>query len=107
MDQGDTGSLNAETDLGETEIGHEMGKSRNFTLSPETTDYDDSELDVNGTEPSVTDMPGDPMGPRQSESFGGVGGGEAGDRRGSNKSQNEIKGQFSARLGGQPVFGAE
>ena len=55
----------------------------------------------------LTDMPGDPMGPRQSESFGGVGGGEAGDRRGSNKSQNEIKGQFSARLGGQPVFGAE
>ena len=52
MDQGDTGSLNAETDLGETEIGHEMGKSRNFTLSPETTDYDDSKLDVNGTESS-------------------------------------------------------
>ena len=95
MDQGDTGSLNAETDLGETEIGHEMGKSRNFTLSPETTDYDDSELDVNGTEPSVTDMPGDPMGPRQSESFGGVGG-EAGDRRGSNKSQNGLKGQFNS-----------
>ena len=35
------------------------------------------------------------MGPRQSESFGGVGG-EAGDRRGSNKSQNGLKGQFSS-----------
>ena len=40
-------------------------------------------------------MPGDPMGPRQSESFGGVGG-EAGDRRGSNKSQNGLKGQFNS-----------
>ena len=62
---------------------------------------------LNGTEPSVTDMPGDPMGPRQSESFGGVGGGEAGDRRGSKKSQIGLKDQFSARLGGRPVFGAE
>ncbi len=36
-----------ETDLGETEVGLEVGgRSRNFTLSPETTDYDDSELDI-------------------------------------------------------------
>ena len=38
-------SINAETeDLGETEVGLVVGQSRNFTLSPETTDYD-SELD--------------------------------------------------------------
>ena len=48
-DEDAEGSLNgAETDLGETEVGLEMGKSRNFTLSPETTDYDDSELGGGG-----------------------------------------------------------
>ena len=41
----DTTSTNAETDLGETEVGLVVGQSRNFTLSPETTDYD-SELDA-------------------------------------------------------------
>jgi hypothetical protein len=49
FDDEDAGSLNGgETDLGETEVGLEMGKSRNFTLSPETTDYDDSELGGGG-----------------------------------------------------------
>jgi hypothetical protein len=97
-------SLNAETDLGETEVGLEMGKSRNFTLSPETTDYDDSELDINnGTELSVSDIPGmnggaDASGPRQMESFDAVTGGAetAGRRRSSSKSQNGLKGQFSS-----------
>ena len=90
-DQGDTGSLNAETDLGETEVGHEMGKSRNFTLSPETTDYDDSELDVNHTELSVTGVPIESSG-----SFGPNAGGQT-SRRDSNKSQNGLKqSQFSS-----------
>ena len=45
-----------ETDLGETEVGTEVGKSRNFTLSPETTDYDDSELEANDRDP-LSDSP--------------------------------------------------
>jgi hypothetical protein len=104
LDRGDVISLNAETDLGETEVGLEMGKSRNFTLSPETTDYDDSELDINnGTELSVSDIPGmnggaEASGPRQMESFDAVAGSAetAGRRRSSSKSQNGLKGQFSS-----------
>ena len=39
-------AVSADTeDLGETEVGLVVGQSRNFTLSPETTDYD-SELDA-------------------------------------------------------------
>ncbi|EFX71303.1 hypothetical protein DAPPUDRAFT_111902 [Daphnia pulex] len=104
LDRGDVISLNAETDLGETEVGLEMGKSRNFTLSPETTDYDDSELDINnGTELSISDIPGmnggaEASGPRQMESFDAVAGGAetTGRRRSSSKSQNGLKGQFSS-----------
>ncbi|XP_045034139.1 serine-rich adhesin for platelets-like isoform X4 [Daphnia magna] len=97
-------SLNAETDLGETEVGLQMGKSRNFTLSPETTDYDDSELDIyNGAELSVCpDIPA-LNGTQTSaschvESFDGVavGAETAGRRRNSSKSQNGLKGQFSS-----------
>ncbi|XP_059353387.1 uncharacterized protein LOC130700310 isoform X7 [Daphnia carinata] len=100
---GDAISLNAETDLGETEVGLQMGKSRNFTLSPETTDYDDSELDVyNGAELSATDMPAmngkQTSGSCHMESFDGVTAGaeHAGRRRNSSKSQNGLKGQFSS-----------
>ncbi|GAB6018767.1 hypothetical protein CHUAL_000436 [Chamberlinius hualienensis] len=43
----ETASTNPDTeDLGETEIGEQVGLSRNFTLSPETTDCDSSELSL-------------------------------------------------------------
>ncbi|CAL8086523.1 unnamed protein product [Orchesella dallaii] len=43
---GDSSSTNTETDnLGDTEVGLQVGLSRNFTLSPETTDCDSNELE--------------------------------------------------------------
>ncbi|CAG7827345.1 unnamed protein product [Allacma fusca] len=41
----ETASTNTETDLGDTEVGLQVGHSRNFTLSPETTDCDSNELE--------------------------------------------------------------
>lgn len=106
-----------ETDLGETEVGLEVGgRSRNFTLSPETTDYDDSELDVNissSHHPDPTSVSAcmsgsdnscsEPGGGGGGGGTGGGGGGSGeigGGRRGSHGkscSQNgAIKGQFSS-----------
>lgn len=91
----DADPADVETDLGETEVGLEVGKSRNFTLSPETTDYDDSELDNMHPDASVAASGG----MSGSDNSPEPGNGSAG-RRGSNKSTTNqnggLKGQFSS-----------
>lgn len=43
---GETVSTNPDTeDLGETEVGEQVGQSRNFTLSPETTECDSNDVE--------------------------------------------------------------